>query len=160
MRMKTTCLTFLVLLLILSGSADALSQPTLSIGQSSASALQRVQVPVTLVTRSASLATLRMDISYDESLLSDPVVTVGPAGAGKTLLTSALRPGAVRISLFDLLNAPMADGTIVTLAFTLTSSAPGGTSVGLAFDATTVGASDPAGNDIPIACSDGAISIP
>ena len=157
MKLKLSLLS--VLLLSITLSAYASSQPTISIGNISATPMQRVQVPVILVTQNTDLVTLLMDVKYDTSIVSSPVVTIGPAGVGKTLLTSMLPSGALRISIYDLQNTLLHDGLIVNIAFTLASVAARGSTVDLTFDTKKVGAADQSGNDIAIAYINGTITV-
>jgi cohesin domain-containing protein len=158
--MKIRTLLLLVLPLAMTVSAYASSQPTVSIGNTTAASLQRVQVPVILTTQGAALATVMMDIKYDASLVSTPAVTLGTAGEGKTLLTNTLPSGALRISLFDLHNTPLRDGTLVNIAVTLASTISRGSAIDLTFDVKSLGASDPSGNDVGLAGVNGAIAVP
>ena len=158
--MKIKSLLLLVLSLPTAVSAYASSQPSIAIGNNSAAPMQRIQVPVILTTQGAALATVKMDIKYDAALVSNPTVTIGPAGEGKTILTNSLSSGALRISLYDLHNTRLSDGTIVTIAFTVSSAVSRGSTIDLILDAKTLGASDPSGNDIALAATNGAVTVP
>jgi len=156
--MKIKCLVLLVLLLV-TVSAHAATQPALTIGNSSAAPMQRVQIPLQLQTQGAGLVTVMMDVKYDQSLAADPAVTLGPAAEGKTLLSSTLPSGALRICIYDLGNKPLADGDIAYLNLTVGAAAAAASELDLSFEAATLGASDSAGKDVPIAGTSGAVTL-
>jgi len=157
--MKKQSLLSIVAMLVVSASAFASSQPAVSIANISALPTQTVQVPIVLATQGVRLATVRMDIKYDPLLVSNPLVTIGPAGVGKTVSTNTLSSGALRVSLFDVQNTPLSDGTIINIAFTVTSSVTSGSTINLIFDSGTLGACDLETNDVVITSENGVISV-
>lgn len=159
MEMKNIYSILLVMALLFTVSSIASAQPALSIGNKSAPPMERVQLPVLLQTEGNNLTTVLMDIRYDAANLKNPSVAIGSAAEGKTLLTSTLPSGALRITLYDLHNTPLHDGALVTISFTVESKAEKGTLSDVTFDPKTVGASDPAGNDIAMTGNGGFVAV-
>jgi hypothetical protein len=103
------------------------------------------------------ISALLTNISYDTNVLENPTVEIGPAGtaAGKTVTSSEPSSGTFRIGVLSVSNnSAIGNGVVAYLTFTVKT----GASLGVAALQNSPEASDPSGNDVPIAGTNGSIS--
>jgi hypothetical protein len=151
------CAIQIILLLMMAGSAPAVSLPRLDIGSGQVNtAAASITIPITLTNvDGVTIAGASLDIGYDTTLLGNPTAAIGPAGtaAVKDVSSNIVSPGVLRLGVFGLNTNVIADGVIANVTFPLKESA------GIATLTNTPSATDPAGNDVAITGSNGVITI-
>jgi len=109
------------LLSCLSGRAE----PKLSVGSVSGYPGLTATVPIFFKAssnNSPSVVALQADISFNPALLSSGPATAGPALGNRVLDSNEPQPGVRRILIYSLNNAPLTNGIVARIPFTV---APG-----------------------------------
>lgn len=115
-----------------------------------------VVAEVRYAAQSSQIAALQFDLNYDAVNLTVSAVT-GPAAmaAGKLASSQDVSPGRKRILLIGFSQSALADGVVVSLMISSSSSAPGSYELRL----TDGVASDKDGNAVALAMVDGTVSV-
>lgn len=164
--MQQISLMICILLSLISMPAFA-AGPALNLGQAAMSGAT-VSFPVTLTNVPGTIISgVSTDIGFNTDVFVltmdsegvKPVsAAIGPAatGAGKQIFQSSPSPGVLRILVFDLAgNAPIVDGVVVQVSFTIKSGAAPGNDLFTNYPSAT----DPNGNNVSIGGSNTAVTI-
>jgi hypothetical protein len=109
------------------GSGPALARQELTLG--SASAMRGQSVAISLgYAGDGSAAGLQLDVTFDPAVLGAPSVAAGTGIGGQVLRSAVISSGRLRLVIYSPVNAAMGDGELARLSFTVSNTAPLGSS--------------------------------
>ncbi len=119
-----------VLALVLA-SAPVMAVQDLTIGTATGLRGQTVTIPLSY-TGDGSAVAFQADVTYDSAALGVPGVSTGSNLGGNLLRSAVVSSGRLRLVIYSPVNAPVGNGTLARLSFTINTGAPSGASaVGL-----------------------------
>ena len=129
----------------------------LSIAPVTAQAGSAVPVAVRFVASGTQVAALQFDLSYDPTMALAATAASSATSAGKDLYSVYVAAGRTRLLVAGLNQYAMGDGPVIALTALVSSTAAAGA---YALRLTNSIASDTEGNSVPLASSDGILTLP
>lgn len=134
-----------------------LQAASLNLGQGEGSPGWKASIPLNL-TGGSDVVAASADITYDPSVLKNPVAQAGESArsAGKEVHTSIPRQGVLRVSVLGMNLGELPDGVIATITFDVDLKAPLGKQTRLGISPS---ASDKRGNPVAVKGKNGFVAI-
>jgi Cohesin domain len=112
-----------VVLALLAGSGIVSANPMLSVGSTAGVSGSTVQVAINYTT-DTNAPSLQFDLVYSTNYLSSGEPVAGNALSDHLIGSSESSPGLRRVLIFSFSNAPITNGVLVFVPFTIATNAP------------------------------------